>query len=121
MRIAIIGASSNRSKYGNKAVRSYVSQGNEVFPINPHETEIEGLKAYPSLLEIPGPVDRVALYVHPEIGVTLLEDIAAKGVKEVFVNPGAESDELFKKGTDLKLTLVYACAIVEIGDSPSKY
>ena len=121
MRIAIIGASTDRSKYGNKAVRSYVSQGNEVFPVNPHETEIEGLKAYPTILDVPGSIDRVALYVPPEVGVTLLADIASKGVKEVFVNPGAESDELFAKGTELKLTLVYACAIVEIGDSPSRY
>ncbi|PKO19474.1 CoA-binding protein [candidate division BRC1 bacterium HGW-BRC1-1] len=121
MRIAIIGASSNRAKYGNKAVRSYVSQGNEVFPINPTETEIEGLKAYSSILDVPGSIDRVALYVPPKVGVTLLEDIAAKGVKEVFVNPGAESDELFAKGTELNLVLVYACAIVEIGDSPSQY
>src|SRR5213592_4687067 len=97
MRVAIIGASSNRQKYGNKALRSYQAQGHEVIPINPNEPEVEGLKAYPKVSDVPGEVDRVLLYVPPQIGVKALDDIATKKVAEVYVNPGADSEELFER------------------------
>ena len=67
--VAVIGASSNRSKFGNRAVRAFVQQGYAVVPINPHAAEIEGLKAYASVLDVPGPIDMATLYVPPEIGV----------------------------------------------------
>jgi uncharacterized protein len=121
MRVAIIGASSNRQKYGNKAVRSYVAQGYEVIPINPHEPEVEGLKAYARVTDVPGDVERALLYVPPRVGVRVLDDLAAKGVKEVYVNPGAESDELFRRAEQLGLNTIFACAIVDIGDTPSRY
>ena len=121
MRVAIIGASANREKYGNIAVRSYLSQGHEVFPINPREAEIEGLKTFPNVRDVPPPVDRVLLYVPPAVGVKALDDIVAAGVKEVYVNPGAESDELFARAEQLGLIAIFACAIVAIGDSPARY
>jgi uncharacterized protein len=121
MRVAIVGASSNRSKYGNKAVRSYVSQGHEVIPINPNEPEVEGLKTYAKVSDVPGELDRVLLYVPASVGVKVLDDIAAKGVPETYVNPGADSDELFKRADELGVKWVFACAIVEIGDSPARY
>lgn len=121
MRVAIIGASSNRDKFGNKAVRSYLSQGHEVVPINPNEPEVEGLKAYPRISEVPGHLDRALLYVPPAVGVKALDDIAAKGVGEVWVNPGADSPELFDRAKELGLNTVFACAIVDIGDSPARY
>lgn len=121
MRVAVIGASSNREKYGNKAVRSYVAQGHEVLPVNPNEPEIEGLKAYKSVKDIPGSIDRVLLYVPPPVGVKLLDELAAVKPGEIYVNPGAESDELFSRADQLGLKTVFACAIVEIGDTPSRY
>ena len=121
MKVAIIGASGNRQKFGNKAVRSYVAQGHEVFPVNPSEDTIEGLQAYKSVKDIPGAVDRVLLYVPGSVGVTVLEDIAQKGITDVFVNPGAESDELLERGEKLRLNMIQACAIVAIGDSPARY
>lgn len=121
MRVAVIGASTNREKYGNKAVRSYVHQGHDVIPINPNEPEVEGLKAYPKVSDVPGPLDRALLYVPPAVGVKVLDDIAAKGVGEVWVNPGAESEELFARARDLNLKTVFACAIIDIGESPERY
>lgn len=121
MKVAIIGASADRSKYGNKAVRSYVAKGHEVFPVNPNETEIEGLKTYPNVQAIGDSIDRALLYVPAEIGIKVLDDIAQKGVGEVYVNPGAGSPELIERGEELRLSLVEACAIVAIGDSPARY
>ena len=121
MRVAIVGASSNREKYGNKAVRSYKAQGHEVFPVNPTEPQIEGLTAYKSVRDVPGPIDRALLYVPPAVGVKLLDELAVVKPAEIYVNPGAESDELFAKAERLGLKTIFACAIVDIGDTPARY
>ena len=57
--VAVIGASNNRSKFGNRAVRAYLEQGYTVVPINPHEKEVEGLKTYASVLDVPGAIDMI--------------------------------------------------------------
>jgi hypothetical protein len=116
--VAVIGASHVRSKYGNRAVRAYLRQGWTVYPVNPNEGEVEGMKTFARIGDIPGPVDRAALYVQPEVGRALLPEIKAKGVSELFVNPGAESDTLAAEAEALGLNAIYACAIVDIGENP---
>src|SRR6266478_259768 len=110
--VAVIGASSNRSKFGNRAVRAFREQGYTVVPINPHETEVEGLKAYRSVLDVPGTIDMASLYVPPEIGEQVIEEIARKGIAEVWFNPGAESDALIARAKALHLQPIVACSIV---------
>ena len=116
--VAIIGASSARHKFGNKAVRAFVRQGWTVYPVNPNEPVIEGLQSYPSVTAIPGPVDRASLYLPPAIGIDVLDDIHRKGIRELWVNPGAESDALIEKAERLGLETVQACSIVGIGERP---
>ncbi len=121
MKIAIIGASKNKEKYGNKAVRAYKKQGNSVYPVNPREKTIEGLRAYKSILDIPGEIERASIYLPHEIGITIIEEIAEKGVKEVFLNPGSESKELIEKAEKLGLNVIIACSILDIGEKPQNY
>ena len=121
MRVAVIGASSHREKFGNKALRSHEAMGHEAIPINPNEAEVEGKKTYASVKDVPGVLDRVLLYVPPQVGIKVLDDIAEKGCGEVYVNPGAGSPELIQRGKDLRLNMIEACAIIAIGDSPSRY
>jgi predicted CoA-binding protein len=116
--VAVIGASNNRSKFGNRAVRAFQRQGYTVVPINPHESEIEGLKAYTSVLEVPGPIDMATLYVPPEIGEPLMDELARKQIPEVWVNPGAESDALIARARALQIQPIIACSIVGIGQNP---
>ena len=116
--VAVVGASSNRSKFGNRAVRAFRQQGYTVVPINPHEREIEGLKTYASVLDVPGTVDMVSLYVPPEIGVQVIEEIARKGIAEVWLNPGAESDALIARARALQIQPIVACSMVAIGENP---
>jgi uncharacterized protein len=116
--VAVIGASNDRQKFGNRAVRAYRDQGYTVVPINPHETEIEGLKTYGSILDVPGPVDMASFYVPPEIGERVIADVASKGVAEVWLNPGAESDALIARARTLSITPIVACSIVAIGRNP---
>src|SRR4030081_2125612 len=101
--VAAIRASSNRSKFGNRAVRAYQQQGYTVVPINPHEAQIEGLQAYASVLDVPGPIDMASFYVHPEIGEAVIEEVARKGIGEVWLNPGAESDRLIARARALAI------------------
>jgi predicted CoA-binding protein len=116
--VAVIGASNDRHKFGNRAVRAYVEQGYTVVPINPHEDRIEGLKAYASILDVPGSVDMASFYVTPEVGEQVIAEVARKGVTEVWLNPGAESDTLIARARELSLKPIVACSIVAIGRNP---
>jgi predicted CoA-binding protein len=113
--IAVVGASSDRRKYGNRAVRAFVRQGYDVKPVNPTEQTIEGLTVYPTIADVPGPVDIVSVYVPAAVGIGLLEAIAAKQPGEVWINPGAESPALDARARALGLTPIYACSIVAMG------
>lgn len=119
--VAVVGASADRAKFGNKAVRAYLKQGWEVYPVNPKGGDIEGLRAFASLADIPAKIDRVSLYLPPAVGVKVLADIAAAGAEEFFVNPGSESDELVSEAKRLGLDPILACSIVDIGTSPSAF
>jgi len=116
--VAVIGASNNRGKFGNRAVRAYQQQGFTVVPINPHETEVEGLRAYASVLDVPGTVDMASLYVPPDIGIQVIEEIARKGIAEVWLNPGAESEALIARARSLQIQPIVACSIIAIGQNP---
>lgn len=116
--VAVIGASNDKSKFGNRAVRAFRQQGYTVVPINPHETEVEGLKAYPSVLDVPGPIDMASFYVPPDIGEQVIADVARKGIAEVWLNPGADSDELIARARALQIQPIVACSIVAIGENP---
>lgn len=116
--VAVIGASNDRRKFGNRAVRAFLRQGYTVVPINLHEEEVEGLKAYRSVVDVPGPIDMATLYVPPEIGETILDEIARKHIPEIWLNPGAESDELVARARSLQLRPIIACSIVGIGENP---
>jgi predicted CoA-binding protein len=116
--VAVIGASSARHKFGNKAVRAYLRQGWTVYPVNPNESVIEGLPSFASVSAIPGSIDRASLYLPPEVGIGLLDEIQRKGIRELWVNPGAESDELIARAEELGLEPIQACSIVDIGEHP---
>jgi predicted CoA-binding protein len=119
-RIAVIGASDNRSRYSNKAIRAWQARGYEVVPIHPAKAEIEGLKAYPNVADVPGEIDEATLYVRPSIGIQALEDLKRKGVRKVYANPGAESDELVEKAESLGLETIVACSILAAGSRPDE-
>ena len=116
--VAVIGASSHRHKFGNRALRAYVAEGHTVVPINPHEREVEGLRAYPSVLDVPGPIDMATFYVPPEIGEQVIAEVAQKQIGEVWLNPGAESDELIARAQALGIRPIVACSIIAIGQNP---
>ena len=119
--VAVIGASSDRHKYGNKALRAFAKQGYAVLAINPNETEVEGYRTYPSVLDVAEPIDMATLYVQPEVGVRVVEELAKKQVGEVWLNPGADGPDVVRRARELGLNTIRACSIMGIGDSPGRY
>ena len=119
--VAIVGASNDRHKFGNKALRAFQSEGHTVIPINPHEAQVEGIKAYASVLDVPGPIDMATVYVRPEIATGLLAEFEQKQIPEIWINPGAEDDGLMAEAARRGLNVIYACSIVGIGRSPAQF
>ena len=101
--IAIVCASADRAKYGNKAVRAFVQGGWTVYPVNSAVKEVEGLKCYASVTDVPDPIDRISMYVPPNIGRKMLAEIAAKSPREFFLNPGSEDPDLVREAEGLGL------------------
>ena len=117
--IAIIGASSDRQKFGNKAVRAFHQQGYQVYPVNPKESAIEGLPAFKSITEVPMRPQMISVYLPPAVLLKVLPDIAARGCDELWLNPGTESAEVLAEAERLGLKTVQACSIVGVGVSPN--
>ncbi len=120
--VAILGASRQRHKFGNKAVRAHQAEGYAVYPVNPSAEEIEGLPCYSSLADIPVErLNRVSVYLPPEKTLELLPEIAAVQPIEVWLNPGSESDDVVAEAERLGLTVIQACSIVSLGRMPTQF
>lgn len=116
--VAILGASNDRNKFGNKAVRAFQRQGYTVYPVNPKETEIEGLRAFKSIRDVPVRPKMVSVYLPPPVVLKILPDIAARGCDELWLNPGTESAEVLAEAERLGLNVIRACSIIGVGISP---
>ena len=116
--VAVVGASNDRHKFGNKALRAFRAEGYRVIPINPNEREIEGMATYASVLDVPERIDMATLYVQPEVGLSLLHEFEQKEIAEIWVNPGADSNELLTEARRRKLNVIAACSIIAIGQNP---
>lgn len=121
MKVAVIGASNNRHKFGNKAVRAYISRGHDVYPVNLTESTIEGLRVYRSVLDVPADLDAVLVYLPPATTLTVLDEIARKGTRELHLNPGSENDAVVARATALGLNPILTCSILAVGESPANY
>ena len=119
--VAVVGASRDRRKFGNKAVRAFAAAGDTVVPIHPTAAAIEGLRAYRSVVDVPGPIDMATVYLPPEVAVTVLPDLARKAVPEVWLNPGADDDWVIDEAKRLGLDPIVACSIMGAGQRPSDY
>lgn len=119
--IAVIGASRDRRKFGNKALRAFRQQGYQVVPVNPHETEIEGERAYPSVEAFPGPIDEATVYVPSEAGLEVMASLSRKGVGRVWLNPGADGPAVVAHARALGLEPIVACSISAAGENPGDF
>ena len=119
--VAVIGASTDRHKFGNKAVRAFRAAGWQVFPVNPRGEEVEGIAAFRTVEEITLPLDVVSLYVAPGVGWKLLAAIASKQPGELWINPGAGDTALVAAAKAQGLRAVELCSILRIGLHPADF
>ncbi|MBN1923425.1 MAG: CoA-binding protein [Nanoarchaeota archaeon] len=121
MNIAILGASNDKKRMSNKAVRAYKKNKHKVYPVNPKYNTIEKLRCYRKLSDIPETVDTISVYVNPELGLQLANEIILKKPEKVILNPGSENDELIKKLKSAGLTVQLICSIQALGEDPKNY
>jgi len=114
---AVVGASTDRSKYGNKVLRCYMQNGRTAFPVNPTMTEVEGLKAYANLKALPEPVHGISIITPPRVTERVIEEAGELGIKHVWMPPGAESAKAITRAEELGMSVIAggACILVVLG------
>lgn len=90
-RFAVVGASRDREKYGNKVLRAYLQNSLDVVPINPGSGQIEGLESFPDLASVPGCIDGVSIVTPPSITEKVVDQALQLSIKNIWMQPGAES------------------------------
>jgi predicted CoA-binding protein len=116
---AVIGASPQRHKFGNKAVRAFAAAGYVVYPVNPNVAAVEGRPTVPSVVQVPArPLDVVTIYLPPAVTLQVLDEVAQVGPGLVWLNPGAYDAAVLARARDLGLNVRPGCSIVGIGMSP---
>ena len=118
---AILGASTNRSKFGNKSLRAHAHAGWKVYPVHPKEAEVEGHRVFPSLSDLPEKPHRISIYLPPAVTLSMLPEIQAAGAEEVWLNPGAADNAVLAEAQSLGIPIVDGCSIVDLGLSPSQF
>lgn len=110
---AVVGANDNRSKFGYKIYKFMLDAGYKVYPVNPGLEEILGHKCYPALRDLPVKPDVVDVVVPPRVGEQIMRECAEIGIKNVWLQPGADGEQVVKAAEEHGLNVVKACILVE--------
>ena len=114
---AVAGASTNRAKYGNKVLRCYQQHGREVYAVNPHESEIEGAECFASVSDLPADVVALSIITPPAVTERIVREAAQRGIRKLWMQPGAESAEAIDLAEELGLSVIAGgpCLLVVLG------
>lgn len=113
----VVGASSRRHKYGNKVLRCYQQNGRRAIPVNPREQVIEGATCVASVLELPDDVMSISVITPPAITERVVEEAARKGIENVWMQPGAESEQAIAtcEAAGINVIADGSCVLVVLG------
>ena len=114
---AVAGASANRDKYGNKVVRAYQQKSMTVYPVNPKVAVVEGLKAYPSVAELPDGVEAISIVTPPQVTLSVVTQALERGIRKFWMQPGAENPDAVTLAENAGATVIAdgACVLVALG------
>ena len=114
---AVAGASSNREKYGNKVLRAYLQRGLEVYAVHPRAATVEGVPSFPDLDSLPDGIQGLSIVTPPKVSEELVEAAARKGIRKLWMQPGAESSRAVERAGELGLALIWGgpCILVRLG------
>ncbi len=112
MKVVVIGASQKPQRYSYKAIVSLKENKHDVFPVHPKLDEIEGLKVYRSINDIPDVIDTITMYVGAKISTLIEEDIISKKPKRIIFNPGVENPSLENRAKNEGIEVINACTLV---------
>ncbi|MDD3994959.1 MAG: CoA-binding protein [Dehalococcoidales bacterium] len=111
-RFAVIGASDNPEKYGNRIVKNLKARGYEVFPVNPRLKEVEGLVCFSSVADIPCKVDVAVFVVPPAIIEEVLKQCVGLGIRRIWLQPGSENEAAISYCRENNLSVVYNVCVM---------
>src|SRR5262245_66539510 len=114
---AVVGASTDRRRYGNKVLRCYLQHGLPVVAVNPGHASVEGVVAYPSLREVPATVRAASVIVPPALAARIVEDADAAGIRHLWFQPGAEDDAAIAAAERKGIAVIAhgPCVLVALG------
>lgn len=114
---AVIGASTNRDKFGNKVLRCYLQHYKTVYPVNPKEGFIEGLTCINDIADLPETVNSISIVTPPSTTEKVVEQAIEKGIKNVWMQPGAESESAIENCMKNHVNIIARgpCILVELG------
>jgi len=112
MNAAVLGASAKPERYSNQAVVRLMAENHTVFPVNPKLSEIQGIKVYPSLMQVPESLDTVTVYLAPEKSSRLENELLEVKPRRVIFNPGAENPDLMAGLQESGIECIEACTLV---------
>lgn len=113
----VVGASTKPHKYGNKVLRCYLQNGRRAIPVNPIEKEIEGQPCVASVAQLPDDVKSISVITPPQATRTVVEMAIARGIENIWMQPGAEEAEAVKKAEQAGLNVIAdgSCLLVVLG------
>ena len=113
----VVGASSRRHKYGNKVLRCYQQNGRRAIPVNPREEAIEGVRCVTNVLDLPADVKSISIITPPAITERVVEEAARKGIENVWMQPGAESQQAIAacEAAGINVIADGSCVLVVLG------
>lgn len=112
---AVVGASTNPEKYGNIIYHDLKRHGRTVWPVNPRATEIDGDPCYPNVAALPEKPEVVVAVVPPVMTEKLIDEMAAAGLRNLWIQPGAESRAVLEKAERTGLTIVGGGPCIMVG------
>lgn len=117
--IGVVGASNQRDKFGNKVLRCYLENKRQVIPVHPAQKEIEGLPCVASVADLPDTVKSISVITPPQITEKVVQAAAEKGIENIWMQPGAQSDAAISFCHEKGINLIAdgTCVLVELGFS----